>query len=476
MNSHLQFASRPDILVVDDTRENLRLLATMLSEAGYKVRKAINGAIALRAVEVAKPDLILLDIRMPGIDGYEVCQRIKANPQTAEIPIIFLSALDDVFDKVKAFEVGAVDYITKPFELPEVLVRIKTQLTLAQQHQRLLAQQKQLSEQNAQLQLLLTVTRAIGEASDFQTALEITLRQACEKIAWDFGEVWLPNGQATVFERGEGWYASDRDLEAFRHQSKLTTFATHKEFFREICQTQKPCWLENVSLEPSNVFQRNQLAREVGLRACLGVPILFEGQVMAILVLLKREASPPQPRAIELVTSLAKQLSFFIDRKRSETALREHQQQLAAMAEHIPGCVYRGVVHPNGSMKLLYISEGEHELSGLDPHKLMGESERLLEKMSPQERGEFYQALKAVAQAQKPVTQEYPIASPSGEVKWVRNSARYTLSENGDIMVDGLAIDISDCLQRSFASPIAAEERMRILEKAISTSGKDRSQ
>jgi PAS domain-containing protein len=165
-------------------------------------------------------------------------------------------------------------------------------------------------------------------------------------------------------------------------------------------------------------------------------------------------------------------LSFFIDRKRSETALREHQQQLAAMAEHIPGCVYRGVVHPNGSMKLLYISEGEHELSGLDPHKLMGESERLLEEMSPQERGEFYQALKAVAQSQKPVTQEYPIASPSGEVKWVRNSARYTLSENGDVMVDGLAIDISDCLQRSFASPIAAAERMRILERAIATSSK----
>lgn len=453
-------ASRPDILVVDDTRENLRLLSTVLSDSGYKVRKAINGTLALRAVGVAKPDLILLDIRMPDLDGYEVCQKLKADPRTADIPVIFISALDEVIDKVKAFEVGGVDYITKPFEMQEVLVRVKNQLTIYWQQKKLTEQQKQLTEQNARLQLLLTTTKTINEADDFQAALEVTLRQVCEKIGWDFGEFWLPNSQATVFELGEGWYACDRRFEKFRRESKKRTFATQREFLRQICQSQQPSWLADVSLEACDVYQRNELAREVGLKGCLGVPILFDRQVLAVLVFLKQEASEPEPQLVELVNSLATQLSSFIQRKRSESALRESQQQLAAMAENIPGCVYRGVVHADGKMRLLYISEGEHELSGLNPQEAMREPERLPDTIPPDSQGELYKALRALAASHQSVTQEYSIASANGEVKWVRNSARYSLMENGDVMVDGVAIDISD--------RVAAEERLRVLEQAIS--------
>ncbi len=123
-------ASPVDVLVVDDTPENLRLLSKMLSQEGFYVRKAINGSMALTAVEARLPDLILLDIMMPEMDGYEVCQRIKANPTTQDIPIIFLSALDDAMDKVKAFEVGGADYVTKPFQIQEVMARINHHLAL----------------------------------------------------------------------------------------------------------------------------------------------------------------------------------------------------------------------------------------------------------------------------------------------------------------------------------------------------------
>jgi signal transduction histidine kinase len=145
MNSNQGLVLVADLLVVDDTPDNLRLLSTMLSEQGYKVRKVINGPLALRVVSVASPDLILLDINMPEMNGYEVCEQLKADPKTSEIPVIFISALDDVWDKVKAFEVGGVDYITKPFQCEEVLARVKNQLSL-----RWLS--KQLSEQNARLQ------------------------------------------------------------------------------------------------------------------------------------------------------------------------------------------------------------------------------------------------------------------------------------------------------------------------------------
>jgi len=126
----LKAPHQTDILIVDDTVENLVFLSNVLETAGYLVRKARDGKMALRAVQDAVPDLVLLDIRMPDLDGYEVCQRLKANARTAQVPIMFLSALDDVADKVKAFEVGASDYMTKPFQVDEVLVRTQNQLLL----------------------------------------------------------------------------------------------------------------------------------------------------------------------------------------------------------------------------------------------------------------------------------------------------------------------------------------------------------
>jgi len=136
---------RGNILLVDDTPDNLRLLSTMLTEQGYEVRSVINGAMALMGVQAEPPDLILLDINMPQMNGYEVCQQLKSGDRTREIPVIFISALEDVLDKVKAFAVGGVDYITKPFHVEEVLARIENQLTICRL-------QKQLKSQNAQLQ------------------------------------------------------------------------------------------------------------------------------------------------------------------------------------------------------------------------------------------------------------------------------------------------------------------------------------
>ena len=134
-----------NILIVDDTPENLQVLSATLSERGYKVRGVINGKMAIRAARSAAPDLILLDIKMPEMNGYQVCEALKADAQTCQIPVIFISALDEVLDKVKAFSVGGVDYITKPFQVEEVLARVENQLTI----QRL---QKQLIERNEQLQ------------------------------------------------------------------------------------------------------------------------------------------------------------------------------------------------------------------------------------------------------------------------------------------------------------------------------------
>ncbi len=122
-----------DILVVDDTPANLDLLLSMLTERGYRIRPAPSGELALRSAFAKPPDLVLLDVNMPGMDGYEVCERLQANDATRHVPVIFLSALDEVLDKVRAFNIGAVDYISKPFHVEEVVARIETQLTLYRQ-------------------------------------------------------------------------------------------------------------------------------------------------------------------------------------------------------------------------------------------------------------------------------------------------------------------------------------------------------
>ncbi|OAN48279.1 diguanylate cyclase response regulator [Chloroflexus islandicus] len=122
----------PTILIVDDIPANLLLLTQLLDGQSYDVRPVTQGAMALAAARAIRPDLILLDIRMPDKDGYTVCRELKADPETSSIPIIFVSALDDIDGKVRAFECGGVDYVTKPFQPAEVLARVRTHLALAQ--------------------------------------------------------------------------------------------------------------------------------------------------------------------------------------------------------------------------------------------------------------------------------------------------------------------------------------------------------
>ncbi|MGB7521231.1 MAG: hybrid sensor histidine kinase/response regulator [Spirulinaceae cyanobacterium] len=153
MSSNVVEGFKGNILIVDDMPNNLRLLSAMLKTQNYDVRSAITGALALKSIQVLPPDLILLDINMPQMDGFEVCQKLKAEEETRHIPIIFVSALSDVFDKVKAFELGAADYITKPFQLEEVVARVETQinsLRLQEQLQESEAQEKAKSQQLAQ--------------------------------------------------------------------------------------------------------------------------------------------------------------------------------------------------------------------------------------------------------------------------------------------------------------------------------------
>ncbi|OHE82505.1 MAG: hypothetical protein A2107_06780 [Verrucomicrobia bacterium GWF2_62_7] len=147
----------PSILIVDDTPENLQLLNGMLKGRGYKARPVPSGEMALRAAKSDPPDLILLDINMPEMNGYEVCRRLKGDPALAAIPVIFISALNETMDKVKAFGLGGVDYITKPFQFEGVHARVETHLKLRQLQKELEHQNQQLKESYDRLRELETL-------------------------------------------------------------------------------------------------------------------------------------------------------------------------------------------------------------------------------------------------------------------------------------------------------------------------------
>ncbi|HEY9725554.1 MAG TPA: response regulator, partial [Chroococcales cyanobacterium] len=178
-------ADKGYILIVDDRPENLQVLSNTLSKQGYKIRCVVTGQMAIRAARSTAPDLILLDIRMPDLNGYEVCEYLKRDAQTSEIPIVFLSALDEALDKVRAFAVGGADYVTKPFQVEEVLARVEHQLTIRKLTEQLQTQNQQLQQEietrkhsEAQLQREVAerqrAQEALGKACD---ALEAKIEQ-----------------------------------------------------------------------------------------------------------------------------------------------------------------------------------------------------------------------------------------------------------------------------------------------------------
>lgn len=194
--------SSGDILIVEDTPASLQLLSDLLTHAGYAARRASDGRIALASALAQPPELILLDVRMPDMDGYEVCQRLKADPRTHDVPVIFLSALRDTEDKVRAFQVGAADYISKPYQPDEVLARVRTHIELGRLRARLeetvqertaqyVQAERKLRESQAQLQELAAFLQTAREEERARIARELhdELGQALTVLRIDLS--WL---------------------------------------------------------------------------------------------------------------------------------------------------------------------------------------------------------------------------------------------------------------------------------------------
>lgn len=200
-----------NLLIVDDQPDNLPALATVLREQGYVVRKALSGAAALESAHRQRPDLILLDLTLRQMDGYELCSRLKTAMITREVPVIFLSGLGDAADKVKAFAVGADDYMTKPFQVEEMLVRVRQQLTLQWQRQQLqqeIQKRKQIEEAlrqaNLELQRLVNLDGLTQVAN--RRCFDEALHREWKRLRRERSPVSLILGDVDCFKAYNDYY------------------------------------------------------------------------------------------------------------------------------------------------------------------------------------------------------------------------------------------------------------------------------
>ncbi|NJK68273.1 MAG: response regulator [Microcoleus sp. CSU_2_2] len=473
MNDHPSPVSRRDILIVDDTPDNLRLLSTMLASHGYQVRKAINGNLALQGAQIAPPDLILLDINMPQMNGYEVCQKLKTIENTKDIPVIFISALDDVLEKVKAFQVGGVDYITKPFQVEEVLVRVENQLSLRSLQSKLQQQARELHDRNSRLQqeiaerqraeeeirFLLETTRAIGESVDFHSALEVILHQVGETIGWDLGEAWIPDSEGTVLQCSRGWYASNPDMASFREQSEKLIFAMNIGLPGRVWASKQPEWVEEVSVSYPH-FTRSQIALDLGFKAGFGVPILVGNEVLAVLVFFKILPCQRDPRFIDIFNAIGTQLGSLIQRKQAEEARRIAEEKYHSIVENAMEGIFQstpagGFLSANPALAKLYGYDSPKELIASIKNiseKLYVDSDRRLEFITAMDANNAVSGFESM------------VRRKDGSTIWVSENVRAVRDEKGVLMYyEGTVSDITDRKSAQEALKIQQEQSEKLL-------------
>ncbi|NEO83326.1 MAG: response regulator [Spirulina sp. SIO3F2] len=312
-----------DILVVDDTPTNLRLISQILTNRGYRVRGVTNGPTALKAALVKPPDLVLLDINMPEMDGYTVCRRLKAAPQTVKIPVIFLSALSDASDKVKAFEAGGVDYITKPFRFEEVLVRVENQLTL-QYIQRQLAQQSLILEQ---------FSTHLKELHRLDTNDHVTLTDRFDDyLSTGCRLLNLTSGSVSCIE-GEQYQviATHTEPDGIAPQDNVPLAQTYSA---QVVKSQQTQAYHDVS--QVHELTDATVSHNLGVQTYIGAPLWVRGQIYGVLVFMDSgvRSHPFTDREVELVELMAQSLSKVIathqadeQRLQAEQALRLEKQK-----------------------------------------------------------------------------------------------------------------------------------------------------
>ncbi len=456
MSQELNPSSKGNILVVDDTPDNLDLLTAILTDQGYKVRVALSGKLALRLVQIAPPDLILLDIMMPEMDGYKVCKELKASSRTQDIPVIFISALHEVFDKVKAFASGGIDYISKPFQVEEVLARIENQLLIRQLSQ-------QLTEENARMQQEISVRQQAEAAllnsantlrnqnvvlmqlarnqalhqGDLKAAIKEMTEQTADNMAVERVSIWLYDGIGTKLKCHDLF---ERSLN--RHSEGVELLAVEYPVYFQALTLEQLIAADDAHTDPrTHEFSESYLT-PLGITSMLDAPIRLRGQTVGVLcheqVGTSRHWTPEDQNFARSIADLVSLALEAQERKRAEAALRESEAKFASVFRSSPMAL---AVTNLADGRFIEVNDCFLNLYGYERTEVIGyTSTELNIWVNLEDRARFLQLLQKMGVVHN---QEVAIRTKSGEVRTGLLSGEL-LAINEQVCLLAIVNDISD--------------------------------
>ena len=476
MSQEQTTSSKGNILVVDDTPANLNLLTGILSKQGYKVRLAPSGKLAVLSAQSSPPDLILLDIMMPELNGYEVCKTLKASFQTKDIPVIFISALHEVFDKVKAFEVGGVDYITKPFQVEEVLARIENQLSIRRLS-------KQLSEQNVRLCQEISVRqqaeKALQESAirlrnqnivlmelarnkalnqrNLQAALQKITEATALNMTVERVSVWLFDSTGTkiqcvdLFEQSLNQHSMGAEL----------PLADYPAYFRALLQDQLII-ADDAQTDPRTCEFLNSYLIPLSITSMIDVPIRLGGKTVGVLCHEQvgdfRHWTPEDQNFVRSVADLVSLALAAQERNHAEAALRSSQEKFAKAFLSSPGAI---AITKLTDGHFVEVNDSFLVLLGYERQEVIGHTTTELNIwVNPEDPTKVIQLVQEKGVVRN---QELDVRTQSGEVKTVLLSAD-VIDIDGQTCLIATANDISDRIAAEKAL-LHSEERWQLALK-----------
>lgn len=442
MNKKQADKLKGNILIVDDTLHNLRLLSEILNKQGYQVRGVSREWVAFLTACVSPPDLILLDIILPRMNGFEFCQQLKSDPRTRDIPVIFISVLNEAFDKVKAFAVGGVDYITKPFQVEELLARIENQL-------RIRSLQKQLTEQNTLLQeeirnrqraeaalveriklsaLNANVGIALTRGKSLQHMLGGCASALCKHLNAAFARIWTLNEWEGMLElqASAGIYTS--------LNSTYSRIPLGKFKIGWIAQERQPHFTNEVLSDPR--IKNKEWAKREGIVAFAGYPLILDNRVVGVMAIFARHQL--QETVLQAMASVANGIALGIVRFQAEEILRVSEEKFSKAFGSSPAPISISTLKDG---RYIEVNDSFLQLSGYSRQEIIGKSIFDLNLIVPSRK-----TLKLRHKLQKHGivrNLEIDYRTKSGEVRTVLLSAEY-IDLGGQACVLAVVKDITE--------------------------------
>ncbi len=307
------------LLIVDDNPTNLAVLSDYLKEFGFVILTARDGETALKRAELASPDLILLDVMMPGLNGFETCQRLQAKAETKNIPIIFMTALSETSEKVKGFSVGAVDYITKPFQQEEVLARVATHLKIRSLTLALRDSNAKLTQRNLHLEAAARLSQRITSILHEEELLPVVVQLIQSQFGFLFTGIWLVHENEIVLRIGMG-----RRREGSIPEGSRVSVKADEEALVAVFQTGRQEFLEDVEVDPRSRF--TSYLPDAGSELLL--PMKIGDDVLGILDLYAENPDSFQVEDRMSLQTLADQVAIALRNARLFQLVEQHAHDL----------------------------------------------------------------------------------------------------------------------------------------------------